>query len=220
MDPDYFTRNWLYGADGKGWNISMETIGDYLADCMYRERIYESSHMGSPTSEYDEYFRKHDAYIVAQPPLPPPEEEYTGFVIRDPYTPDPYRNRYMENPQAYCELIRTQLPLALEEKNGPELKQWETHTYDNFGGCIVTRGEHNNVAHIAKLPPDLLHLHDAIFPQGEVVEEVEIKMPPARDKYWWDADVIYEEFGHAPKPQDSVEYRVDWYLGHTGASNG
>ena len=83
--------------------------------------------------------------------------------------------------------------------------------------AYFTRG---NTAHITFMPSDLVHLHDAVFPEGEVVESLEIRQPPVRERHWWDADAIHEEFGHAPKPQDSPEYRVDWYLGQLEKNNG
>jgi hypothetical protein len=67
---------------------------------------------------------------------------------------------------------------------------------------------------------DLLHLHDAIFVKGEEVTNPEIKPPKDVPRYWWDEDVISEEFGLAPTEKSPAEERVDWYLMQTEKNNG
>lgn len=54
-----------------------------------------------------------------------------------------------------------------------------------------------DIADIAGLPSDLLLFHDAIFPEGEEVQRIEIKEADHK-KFWWDYDVIEEEFRDKP----------------------
>lgn len=215
MMDEYFVNNWLYNADEKGWDISMETRDDYYEETFLRDATYDGLHAGIPNTEYDEYFKKHDEYINDKSigDIPALDAKF-GFVMRDPYTQDRYTNdQYLTNPEAYCELKKRTLSAACEPKNGPEIQTWTTHNYNAQGVCTVTNGTRVNLSHVAALPMELLHLHDAVFPEGEEVKSVEIRTP-LRVKHWWDSDVIDDEYGYAPKPQDSAEYRVDWYLGH------
>lgn len=70
-----------------------------------------------------------------------------------------------------------------------------------------------DLANVAKLPLDLLHLHDVIFPAEEVVDNPELKAAPkSGPRYWWDEDVLAEEFENYP---NSVTARVDRYLWET-----
>jgi hypothetical protein len=70
---------------------------------------------------------------------------------------------------------------------------------------------YNALTQVTGLPADLLPLHDAIFPKGEEVQDVELQMP-AHKSYWWDHDVIEDEFRQKPGMWATVDEKVEYYF--------
>ena len=178
MTDDYFTRNWLYNADGKQWDISKETMDNYIADAIYRTRTYDRVHGAVPNNLYDEFYEAGDKNIQEKRIFKEePVVDIPAVMSQEPgQTPS-----YVENQEKYCraKMITTDLQA------------------------------------ITGLPADMLHLHENIFPEGEVITNFsneDFKMASGTTKYWWDEDVLHEELGEEPTEASSPEYRAEWYL--------
>jgi hypothetical protein len=139
-----------------------------------------------PTSEYDNYYKNADEYIASRP---------TGEA---PFVP----TNYLE---LATEQFRDRIELNRDTKNIP-LKRLLPGLNEMIGSDKSDKIKF--LSELTGISPKLVHLHGAIFHESEKVDEQIIISP----SYWWDEDVIQKEFGHEPKPNSPVDYKVDWYL--------
>lgn len=175
-----------------GWEMSEKEYLDYYM----RVRGYDKKNIATPDSSYDEYFRKVDSLVMKRErkdlsdiEIGKDELDWTAdWSGRRPKQ----GNEYIENQEEYCRILKEKL---VQRFHNDSLGYWK---YGKLCGEPVFP------------PADLLPFHDAIFMENEQVpdHELKTKAPPV-PKFWWDHDVLQEEFKDR---KTDVESRVNEYL--------
>lgn len=149
------------------------------------ERAVNKAYGVKPTDEYDDYFQKADEAL------------------------EKLRGKHKEVPEVEKKFQNVRDPWQGRQQTGYIENQ------DRY--CEIKRREsiQQALAGVAQMPPEMIVYHDAIFVEGEPVENPEIKLPPKGKSYWWDRDVLEEEFRHRPGLWSSIQEKIDWYLGQT-----
>jgi len=182
-----------YGCGTIG-SVPESPYSDYSNQVTPRE--FDKRHFGKPNEDYDEYFKDADKHIVLKriiketTEVPPVEEKFRKIAIG-----------------------------WVVEENSPNTMNGYRTNPEAY--CELKRQSliADTLTKVAGLPPDLLPLHDAIFPEDEEVQDVELQVP-VHKTYWWDHDVIEEEFRAKPGMWATIEEKVAYYLNKAERSKG
>jgi len=168
-------------------SYSGSTIGSGYYSNPITPREFDNRNFGKPTEDYDEFFKKADKHIARKriketSEVPPVEEKFRKFAVAVSDAPQP--THFLHD----------------TVKDNPEVLKRENKSliYDAL-------------TQVTGLPADLLPLHDAIFPKDEEVQDAELRTP-VHEKFWWDHDVIEDEFRHKPGMWATIDEKVEYYF--------
>lgn len=155
---------------------------DWQNDAFCRQRQWEVTYLPT-TTDFDDFLGRRDKLRAEIGELAPPQVSEKEKQMGTDYHADPtVRDTYIN------------------------------HHWEDPEGWLreANKGLRERLA--ALMPADMVHLHDAVFPEGEKVSNTDPTKNPARVRYWWDEDVIEENMRGVPRPQDAPEEKVNWYL--------